>query len=363
MALWLGLLGLGFVTIGLELALRWRYGLGSPPLYVADPAIGYLLAPNQTLRRSGNRIAINAFSMRSGPIDRQPGPNLRRLLILGDSIVNGGWWTDQANTLSSLLETELNQAQFKPLKLNLAQPNSGQPNSGQPNSGQPNSSQPNSSQLNPDPPPFEVLNASANSWGPRNELAYLQRFGHFGAEAIVLIINTDDLFAAAPTSLPVGQDRAYPSRSPRLALLELAQRLLPNRPNPAIVAARQPEENCVELNRGAIGLIQAYAQDQGVPLILAMTPLKREVTDGPRDYEVYERRALSQWSQQRGLPYLDLLPMFKSLSQSPSNPSLYQDHIHLSAAGNRLVIDQLVSALRPYLTPSTQPEEPQKTPL
>ncbi|PSR13657.1 lipolytic protein G-D-S-L family, partial [filamentous cyanobacterium CCP3] len=45
-----------------ELFLRVRYGLGNPPLYVADTRTGYRLAPHQTLRRRGNRIAINAYS-------------------------------------------------------------------------------------------------------------------------------------------------------------------------------------------------------------------------------------------------------------------------------------------------------------
>jgi GDSL-like Lipase/Acylhydrolase family len=315
-------LGLAAATIGAELLLRWRYGLGTPPLYISDPAIGYLLAPNQTIRRRGNRIAINQYSMRSKPIDALPTPGNRRVLILGDSIVNGGWWTDQSQTLSSLLEQRLNQQLDSRVSMSDAR-----------RPGVPHCSD-----------RFEVLNASANSWGPRNEFAYLDRFGHFGAEAIVLIINTDDLFAAAPTSLPVGRDRAYPSRGPGLALIEAAQRLQPNRPDPAIVAARQPEENCVELNRRAIGQIQTYAQTHNIPLILAMTPLKREVIDGPRDYELFERKALAQWTQSQQLPYLDLLHLFK-----PEGLALYQDHIHLNGRGNRLVIDQLSLVLRPYL--------------
>ncbi|RKH82604.1 SGNH/GDSL hydrolase family protein, partial [Corallococcus praedator] len=81
--------------VAIELSLR-SVGLGNPLLYVADPQIGYLLAPNQTLRRFGKRIQINSFSMRSPEIAAIRPPGTLRILLLGDSIANGGTWTDQA---------------------------------------------------------------------------------------------------------------------------------------------------------------------------------------------------------------------------------------------------------------------------
>ena len=52
-----------------EIGLRLTTGLGNPPLYIADREIGYLLAPNQKLRRFGNTIATNQYSMRSREIE------------------------------------------------------------------------------------------------------------------------------------------------------------------------------------------------------------------------------------------------------------------------------------------------------
>lgn len=120
----------------------------------------------------GNRIEINEYSVRSATIQKTPQPLTLRILLLGDSIANGGWWTVQQNTISSLIETSLKSQKY----------------------------QNNYQQV-------KVLNTSANSWRPRNELAYLQRFGNFQAQVIVLLINTDELFATAPYSLPVGRDR------------------------------------------------------------------------------------------------------------------------------------------------------------
>ena len=43
----------------IEVGLKLTIGLGKPPIYIPDEEIGYLLAPNQQVRRFGNRIAIN----------------------------------------------------------------------------------------------------------------------------------------------------------------------------------------------------------------------------------------------------------------------------------------------------------------
>ncbi len=93
--------------------------------------------------------------MRGSSIKKIPAPSGLRVLLLGDSIANGGWWTDQTNTISSLMMGSL------------------------------------ASSTNSNYQEVEVLNASANSWGPRNELAYLEKFSNFNAQVVVLLINTE----------------------------------------------------------------------------------------------------------------------------------------------------------------------------
>ena len=193
------LLGLFFLLAGVlvaELTLRLFFGFGNPPLYTADDDIGYLLAPNQRMRRFGNLIAINHYSMRAHAIEKSPAANTLRVFLIGDSIVNGNWWTDQSEILSARLENALSQK---------------------------------SEQSD-----AEVLNASANSWGPRNELAYLKRFGIFDSQIVMLVINTDDLFGTQPSPLQVGKDRSYPDKKPLLALLELTNRLKKQSPIPGL---------------------------------------------------------------------------------------------------------------------------------
>lgn len=302
-----------------ELGLRLFLGLGNPLVYVTDPQIGYLLAPNQQVRRFGNRIEINQFSMRGSPISPRRSEQTWRIVLLGDSIANGGWWTDQSATLSTLLEQGLQSAATSKRYERV-----------------------------------EVLNASANSWGPRNELAYLQRFGSFEAQIILLLINTDDLFGIAPTSVPVGRDRTYPSHKPALALIELVNRYIrPPAPVPEMDALYQEGGDRVGFNLAAIEGIRVFAQQQYSTLIVAMTPLLREMgSPGSREYERVARQRLQEYLTAQGIPYLDFLPLFNA---APDPPSLYRDHIHLSLSGNQFVTHHLIDLIQN--PPSSPPDE------
>lgn len=305
----------------LEISLRLWLGFGNPLIYIPDADCGYLLAPNQTVRRFGNRIEINQYSMRSPAIAPIPPVSTLRVLLLGDSVANGGWWTDQPDTISAIMARLLSQRVG--------------------NQGT------KDRDLTPSSPPsaVEVLNASANSWGPRNELAYLQKFGHFGAKVIVLLINTDDLFAKTPSYWVVGRDRNYPDRKPPFAIVELCSRYLLPTPNlPEQVETQKIQEgDIVGCNLEAIGQIKKIATSVNAQFILAMTPLLREIgKPGPRDYEIKARVRLTEFTQIEQILYLDFLPIFNSVQQ-PTN--LYRDRIHLSPQGNQLVSQIIINTM------------------
>jgi hypothetical protein len=291
-----------FVMI--EVGLRSLFGFGNPLIYVGDDKIGYLLAPNQRTRRFGNRIEINQYSMRSAPIEKTALPSTLRVLLLGDSIANGGWWTDQDNTISSLMMRSLNAVNIGKYQ------------------------------------EIEVLNASANSWGPRNELAYLQRFGTFNAEAIVLLINTDDLFATTPTSLPVGRDRNYPDSKPALALVEVFERYVTKQKLiPELKAVQDEKGDRIGINLEAISKIQALTRENNCQFLLVMTPLLREIgKPGSRDYEISARQRLKDFTEAQQITYIDFLPTFNAIKEPKA---IYQDHIHLNLKGNQLLREKI----------------------
>jgi len=317
---WIGLaVAIGAVLLA-ELGLRLVFGFGNPLLYLAEDDIGYRLAPNQSTRRFGNRIRIDRFSMRNdGEIALPPDPTTLRILLIGDSIANGGWWTDQSETISARLQQQLAGWRGRTRTVGDGEAAVDYPIE-----------------------TIEVLNASANSWSPRNQLAYLKRFGHFQSDLVVLLINTDDLFGAPPNSLPVGRKVTYPDRQPTSAIVEFVQRQLlaepdfapPPEPGPAGVE---------EANRIAIGDIRDLLAADGVPMVTMLTPLLREVEPNQRDYEVKAREQLEAFVTDRGITLIDVLPLFRDRPEPPV--ALFRDTIHLSGLGNTLVVEQMAEAV------------------
>ncbi len=117
-----------------EVGLRYFTGLGNPPQLVAHPTIEYLYEPSRTYWRRGNRISFNRHSMRSDdfPPEKADGREFR-LLVLGDSVVNGGAQSDQDALATEMVRDELARDLGRPVV---------------------------------------VGNVSAGSWGPPNLLAY-----------------------------------------------------------------------------------------------------------------------------------------------------------------------------------------------
>ncbi|MFM9263619.1 SGNH/GDSL hydrolase family protein [Tychonema sp. BBK16] len=299
------------LLVAIELLLRVLLGFGNPLIYIPDAECGYLLAPNQRVRRLGNRIEINEYSMRTGAIAPLPRIESLRVLLLGDSVANGGWWTDQTDTISEIMARQL-RLKITNLDVN-AQVHS----------------KVNYSDV-------EVLNCSANSWGPRNQLAYIKRFGLFGAKVVVLLLNTDDLFTSAPCASVVGRDRAYPDRKPLIAIGQLLNRyLLPTVPRDKLATPSAQNEDKIGCNLEAIRQIKTAANLAKVDFVLAMTPKLHETGEiGPREWEVKARERLAQLVATEKITYIDFLPLFNSAAE-PS--TFYRDSIHLSPKGNELV--------------------------
>ncbi len=297
--------------VAIEVLLRVLFGFGNPLIYIPDAECGYLLAPNQRVRRLGNRIEINEYSMRTGAIAPLPPIETLRVLLLGDSVANGGWWTDQTDTISEIMARQL-RLQIQNLATNAQL-----------------DAKVNYSKV-------EVLNCSANSWGPRNQLAYINRFGLFGAKAVVLLLNTDDLFTSAPCSQVVGRDRAYPDRKPLMAIGQLLNRyLLPTVPREKLATPSAQNEDKVGSNLEAIRQIKTVANLANIDFVLAITPKLHELDEiGSHEWEVKARSRLTELVATEKITYIDFLSIFNSAAEPLT---FYRDSIHLSPKGNQLV--------------------------
>jgi hypothetical protein len=302
---WIGrplLVLIGLLVVG-ELVARFYLGLGDPPLSVPDSEIEYLFKPSQEVSRFGNRVAYNAYSMRSDdfPKEKQNEQSLR-IMVLGDSVINGGSRCDQSEIATELLKKTLADALRRPVT---------------------------------------VGNISAGSWGPGNQLAYVQRYGLFDADVVVLVISSHDA-GDVPTFKPiVGISPAFPEHKPVLALQEAVMRYLPR--YLPIGGGKEPGDPTEVTNpTGAIDDLKeliTIVRDQGVDLLIAQHPEKGELSKQKRE----GFSAIASTAEAMGVPTIDLAPFYEEAIAAGNE--LYRDKIHPNAKGQRVIAEALQQAI------------------
>ncbi len=281
-----------------ELGLRYFTGLGNPPRLMAHPTIEYLYEPSRTYWRRGNRIAFNRHSMRSDDFSSEKADGREfRLLVLGDSVVNGGAQSDQDTLATEIVRDELARDLGRPVV---------------------------------------VGNVSAGSWGPPNLLAYAREHGLFDADAVVIVLSSHDA-ADAPNATPF-----QPPRKPIFALQELTERFLGDRAAEPSVDASLADHalpQCVDAVRELITLCQAA----GAEVIVLQHYEKDELDEVPPGHAAISHAA-------EGAHVSTLGPALKASVESGANP--YRDSIHLTDAGQRLLADAIRQAVLAQFTPS-----------
>jgi len=282
--------GAAVVVLIVEVLARAALGLGDPPLYIADPRVEYMAAPG-TYHRFGKLSAYNSFSMRSREVSaKKTDPDELRVLVIGDSVVNAGVQTDQSEVATTLLEERLRAHR-----------------------------------------PAFVGNVAAGSWGPPNMLAYVQRFGFFDADVVVIVLNSGDE-ADVPTFDVVDRHPDYPSVKPLLALEELVGRYGMRYMRGAFTKAGPPAAISPADREAALGALRE--------LIRAAKP---------RHVIVAQHLGVSELGGHEEPGYFSI----KSLAASeaarvvtlPLQPPHYRDGIHTNAAGQKVIADALTEEI------------------
>lgn len=284
-------------------------GLGNPPLYVADNEIEYMPKPSSEYRRFGRRIAYNAYSMRSdelAPTKEDPGE--LRVMVLGDSVINGGAIIDQGDVATELLRKRLSVA------------------------------------LQTD---VYVGNVSCGSWGPGNLLAYVKRFGLFDADVVVIELNGPD-YADVPTFAPIVGTPVFPDKRPVFGLTELVAKYGPRylrlwtrgskAPGTrAEGAAAEVIEQSLESVRELLGM----AVDSGAIVFVAQY-LMRSEAQLRKPHKGHA--AFAEVAQQMGVTTIQLGPAFSDALEAGRVP--YIGPIHPDAEGQKLIADVLFEPVR-----------------
>lgn len=161
------------------------YGLCSYPLYIESNEYEYIHTPNQDITIYGNQILTNEYSMRSLPIDLEKDTSV--VLLIGDSMINGGNFTDHQDLASTKLEKKLSAYYNKSIR---------------------------------------VLNISSGSWGPDNGAAYVKKHGTFDADLIVLVVSSHDAYDNMTFEQVVGKNAGYPNKQSTLAWSKIIEKIM-----------------------------------------------------------------------------------------------------------------------------------------
>lgn len=301
--------------VAAELLARFALGLGDPPLFHKDDTIEYVLKPG-TYHRFGHTIHINRWSQRSPEIEaKKSDSNEFRVLVIGDSVVNGGALLDDAEIATTLLERSL------------------------------------AKQLNR---PVRVLNISAGSWGPANQLAYLEKFGTFDADAAVVVWSSHDAWDV-PRFDGLREDQ--PEQRPPLAVGELITRyVLPRLRRSAPSAPAPTGRDFERATESAIGLV-AFVKFANIPLAVVLHETHSEI-EGKQSTDLSLDRGRREMRDA-----IDACEMSYVLTRDWLAPALargdrvFQDDIHPTANGQKLLAECLEQAVRPLLE-SHSPKSP-----
>lgn len=310
------------VTLAAELGLRVLLGFGNPPLFVADEAIEYMMVPGR-YSRFGNTITVNSAHMRATPEQflKRFSPSEMRVLVLGDSVVQGGNQTDDADLAVSMLRTwtppSVPSVPSVPINT----------------SG-----------------PLTTLNISCNSWGPGNVLEFLKRFGTFEADVAILVLNGLD-YGDIRLWMPLSPET--PTTAPWCALEEIrrnyGKRYAPllfgkaNWGNPGYDEANPPENYGQQSLRELAELV-ALLRSRGIRVAAVYQPRRDEV-EGTNT--VAGASKIITTLEQLDVP---VTPNNIALSadlvrRGDSNyAKFYRDQIHLTKLGHQIMLESLKEA-------------------
>ncbi len=286
-----------------EILLREVWRVGNPPLTMPDPEIEYLFRPGR-YEGFGNEMFYNEYSMRSAPVTpHKTDPNEFRVLVMGDSAINGGMYVDQTQTVTERLRIRLLSRVQRPVF---------------------------------------VGNVSAASWGPPNLLAYARRFGLFDADVVIGVLSSDDdrdirLFEPIPAYVPTSKPRsalAFAISRGFVNLSLLYRRL--RRPQGKPVRGDKPPGAALP----DLGSLAAFARSQGACFLVVKLLLRREINRGAD--EGHQR--ILDYAESISVPAISMGEILAERLASGQDP-YSADDTHLSEIGRSDLVDALFQGI------------------
>lgn len=238
--------------------------------------------------------------MRSKNINPQKDSTV--ILLIGDSVINGGNLTDQDSLASTLLENWLSQYAKRRIR---------------------------------------VLNISGGSWGPDNAAAYLKEKGSFHADAMVLVCSSHDAYDNMEFKKVVGVHPQFPDRQVWLAWGKIVERGWQYLTSQFRTSTKinQPPAVDIPFNSGFADL-KKLAVEQEIPLLVYLHP-----TLGELEQKKWGASAepIIQFCLKENIRLIDGLV-------STTKKDQYRDHIHYNEKGQKFLANLLFPTLQPLIT-------------
>jgi hypothetical protein len=288
-----------------EIGAKYYLGLGTPPLVVTHPRIEYMFKPNQDVYRFGNHFITNQYGMRTEPFNSQKINSEFRVMVFGDSVLNGGNLTDHSALSTTILKNKLSEVKGENVV---------------------------------------VGNISAGSWGPGNWLAYAKEYGFFGANVVVLVISSHD-YADNPTFESLNPN-THPTAAPISALFEGATRYLPR----YLPVLRAENNNTIETDKFIEESDEKESQ-KGLGDLKSFLEIAKSNSNNVLVLQHWEKLEIDKDSAHLGnekikmicehlrVSCVSLKPYFSRSMKSGINP--YRDNIHPNKIGQELISEAI----------------------
>ena len=264
------------IIIAIEVILG-ELGFGNPPLYKTDKSFEYINIPNQKISKLFFDYETNSFSMRSPKVDS----NKKSILILGDSVLNGGRYISNSDLVNYRLSEKHKD--------------------------------------------YNILNISAGSWGPDNAYEYLIQNGDFNAKQIILYFSSHDANDCMNFQSVVGTSN-YPGTKPLSAINELITKEMNKFQKKESFdkehGISKSEEEC-SFNSGWANLID-YSKKREIPISVILHPETSEINNN--NYNSKGQQIISFLEKNN-------IKLIKELDSSKKE--YYRDTIHMNKEGHK----------------------------
>lgn len=291
------LISLVIIITLIEFVLRF-YGLYNYPLYESNELYEYILKPNQNVKIYRNSVSTNAYSMRSVQINKS---DSIVVLLIGDSILNGGNEVDQSELASTILENRLRSE----IKKNI-----------------------------------RVLNISCKTWGPENLYRYLSKFGIFNADLIIFVSNGGDAFDHITFKDAIGTEFGRPNKNYPFAIMALFEKAYYNiiskfRNQPLIISNSSTKKDSLDIG---FYHLESLTKKTKVPFLVY---LHGDVSEMNRKEYSEDSKLILDFFNNRNVSVI------KEINFG-NKKEYYLDGMHFNAKGQKYMSDILYPRIFPF---------------